>query len=129
MARILIADDEVHITLVLEYNLRRAGYETLVANDGAMALKMANEHAPDLIVTDYQMPYMDGLEFASRLSDNPMTEHIPVIMLTARGHRVDPTEIGKTNIRHLLDKPFSPRGFIETVEQLLADGSSRENAA
>jgi DNA-binding response OmpR family regulator len=119
---VLLADDEPHIRYMLDYKLGRAGYTVLTASDGREAYEMACERHADLIVTDYQMPGGDGLELCKRLKSNAETASIPVLMLTARGYKVPPSDLAQTNIKSLMDKPFSPRNLLARVEELL--GSS-----
>src|SRR4030095_11236822 len=87
--RILIADDEPDIRLVLRTRLERDGYTLLEARDGAEAVSMAQTESPDLIVLDVMMPEMDGVEVCNRLRASLSTRNIPVIMLTARASRDD----------------------------------------
>ena len=70
---ILIVDDEMHITHVLAFKLEREGFGVVVANDGETALELARAQSPDLIITDLQMPIMDGLEMCAKLRDDPAT--------------------------------------------------------
>lgn len=123
---ILIADDEAHIVYILEGNLSDAGFDVVVARDGAEALALALEHRPVLAITDLNMPGTDGLEFAVALRENPLTAETPVIMLTGRGHTVPDDALTRTNIRHLESKPFSARLLLGTVRALL--GSAAEAA-
>ena len=83
MEKILFADDDVEIQEVVKSILTRAGYDTVIAKDGAEALRLAEETKPDLIVLDYVMPIMEGLEVCKALKANPKTSHIPIIMVTA----------------------------------------------
>lgn len=128
MARstILIADDEACITFMLGERLTDLGMNVLTASDGEEALSLATKHVPSAIVTDYQMPRMDGLELARRLRNTPATAEIPVIMLTARGHRLSPTELRSTNIQQLMAKPFSARELVALLEEVIIS-SGRSN--
>ena len=119
--KILIVDDEEHILQVLSLKLRNCGYTISTAVDGEDALHQVRANAPDLIISDVQMPYMNGLEFASALSKNKATAHIPVVILTARGHTLEPSDTDIPTIRKVLSKPFSPRGIAELCADLLAD--------
>ncbi len=127
--RILVVDDEAHIVQVLLLKLRNAGYEVLTAGDGEEGLDAAQTHRPDLIITDYQMPYMTGLELCRALAANPATAQIPVLMLTARGYALDADDlrIGKPGsppiIREVLSKPFSPRAIVEQIQRILGEPS------
>jgi len=125
---ILIVDDEAHILQVLSMKLRTCGFDITTAVDGEDALHQAKVNVPDLVITDVQMPYMNGLELAHALSLNEATAHIPVVVLTARGHTLETSDTDIPNVRKVLSKPFSPRGIAELCTQLLADvtGSSVE---
>ncbi|MBT4524288.1 MAG: response regulator [Phycisphaerae bacterium] len=118
---ILIVDDEAHILQVLSLKLRNCGYSIATAVDGEDALHQAKTDPPDLVITDVQMPYMNGLEFAHALSTNKETAHIPVVVLTARGHTLEACDTNIPNVRKVLSKPFSPRGVAELCAQLLKD--------
>jgi CheY-like chemotaxis protein len=116
---VLIADDETHILNVLAMKFKHGGLNVVAAEDGAEALRLARETLPDLIVTDYQMPRMSGLELASRLNSDPATSHIPLILLTARGFSIAETQTQSPNIRCVMSKPFSPREILARVLELL----------
>jgi len=125
---ILLADDEPHITHLIAHKLKRAGMEVIVVEDGEMALKAAIEHKPDAIVTDLQMPYLSGIEFAQALSKNAECAHIPIILLTARGYAVE-GEIEKLpSIRRLLSKPFSAKDLLGHINDLLEEGRGPKEA-
>jgi CheY-like chemotaxis protein len=117
--RILIADDECYVTQILTLNLQRRGYAVITADDGQAAYDLALAQVPDLVVSDYQMPVLDGLGLCALLKSNPVTAHVPVLMLTARGHMLTPEELARTNIRAVLPKPFSVRDLFPKIEQAL----------
>ena len=119
-SRILVVDDEAHIVHVLSVKLRNAGLEVSTAVDGEEAFEMACQDLPDLIITDFQMPYMTGLELCRALAGNAPTAHIPVLILTARGYALDDEDLKIGNIKGVLSKPFSPRSVLQLVEDLLA---------
>ena len=119
--RILIVDDEAHILQVLSLKLRHCGYHITTAVDGEDALHQVQVNLPDLVITDVQMPFMNGLEFARTLCDNKETSHIPVVVLTARGHTLATSDTDIPNVQKVISKPFSPRGIVELVEELLKD--------
>ena len=118
-AKILIVDDESYLTAIVTMKLEQAGYVTITAADGEEGFANAVAQKPDLIITDYQMPVLSGLEMAERLRGHPATAHTPIVMLTARGHRVDDATVAKTNIRHIITKPFSTRDLLEKVREVL----------
>lgn len=115
---ILIADDEPYLTFMLATRLRELGAKVIVASDGEEACRLAREHLPSLILTDLQMPFMTGLELAQALQRDPATAGIPLVLLTARGHRVPAADIATTNIRHLVLKPFSTKELLGVVQEL-----------
>ncbi len=126
--RILVVDDEAHILQVLSLKLRNAGYEVLTAVDGEEAYECAMKQQPDLVITDFQMPYMTGLELCKALAGNPATASIPVLMLTARGYALESEDLALGNIRDVLSKPFSPRAVVEKIERVLQPVSGQINA-
>jgi two-component system, OmpR family, alkaline phosphatase synthesis response regulator PhoP len=118
--RILIADDETHILNVLAIKLQNAGFAVIPAENGAAALDRARADHPDLIITDYQMPYLSGVELCARLQDDPATCDIPTVVLTARGFAISEAETSLRNVRRVISKPFSPRQILACVNELLA---------
>ena len=86
--RVLVVDDEVHIVHVVAIKLRNNGYEVISADNGEEAYELACREKPDIIVTDYQMPVMTGLELVEKLRQYEETQDIPVIMLTARSFAI-----------------------------------------
>lgn len=117
--RVLVADDETHILHVVSMKLRNAGYDVITAVDGGEALELCATEKPDLLITDYQMPVMTGLELCRQLRNTPQTRGIPAIMLTARGFDIEPAEMLEAGIAAVLTKPFSPREILMKVNELL----------
>ncbi len=119
-AKILIVDDEAYLTSIVAMKLDAAGFTTLSAADGEEGFKLAVAEKPDLIISDFQMPILSGLEMSIQLRHHPATASIPVLLLTARGHRIDETQLAQTSIRHIVNKPFSSRDLLEKVRETLA---------
>lgn len=117
---ILVADDESHILNVVSLKLTNAGYTVFTAGDGQEALELATAQRPDLLITDYHMPQLSGLELCQRLRQNPATAGIPTIMLTARGYSLESSDTELNGINRMLSKPFSPRQLLATVSEMLA---------
>jgi len=113
--RILIADDEPHVSKILAMKLRNAGYAVESARNGEEGLRLADRFSPDLVITDLQMPGLDGFSLALALREAQSTSDTPVIMLTARGHKLSPSDLSKTNIGTVFSKPFSANEILETV--------------
>jgi CheY-like chemotaxis protein len=116
---ILVADDESHILHVVSLKLRNAGFRVITARDGQEALELAQQEKPDLVITDYHMPQLSGLELCQKLKHDPGTSSIPTIMLTARGYHLEPHDTEQSGILRMLSKPFSPRALLATVNEVL----------
>ena len=118
---VMVADDELHLTRILQAKFQQAGFRVIVANDGEEAFELAFERRPDLVISDHQMPVMDGFEMCVKLRNTPETSEIPVLMLTALGHKLTPSQLARTNIRHLMGKPFSTRELIDIATETLRE--------
>jgi CheY-like chemotaxis protein len=92
--------------MVVAEKFRAERYTVIEARDGEEALELVRTHVPDALITDLQMPYMNGLELCARLAEDARTAHIPALLLTARGHIVDRSQVGATVIRRTMAKPF-----------------------
>jgi len=119
----LVVDDEIHIVQVVAIKLRNNGFDVRTAENGAVALECVKAEKPDIIVTDFQMPVMSGLELIENLRREPETADIPVIMLTARGFAIEEEKKQQLNITACLSKPFSPREVLQCIEETLSIGS------
>ncbi len=128
---ILIADDEVHILHVVSLKLRNAGYDIITAEDGEEAYELAVNRHPDLVITDFHMPFVTGLELCQKLKQESSTAGIPALMLTARGFTLPGEALEQTNITGVLSKPFSPREVLARVAELVGQPAHEDagNAA
>ena len=126
---ILVVDDEDHIVRVVAFKLRSAGFEVIEAFDGEEAWTRLGEQEVDLVLTDRQMPIVDGIELSRRISADARTAEIPVVMLTARGFRLTPEELASAGVIELIDKPFSPRVLVERIRANLEARRGGEAAA
>ena len=115
--KVLVADDEAHILHVVSMKLRNAGLEVITAVDGEEALELCLSEQPSLLITDFQMPYLSGLELCKKLRE--AGQNIPAILLTARGFDIEPGEMADAGIASVLAKPFSPREVLSVVHRLL----------
>lgn len=123
--RILVVDDEPDILNLLEYNLKRAGFQAILAKDGPEAIEAAKVHRPDLVLLDIMLPDMEGTEVLRRLKALESTSLIPVIMLTAKGEEVDKIVGFELGAEDYITKPFSPRELILRVKAVLKRSSER----
>ena len=119
--KIIAADDEAHILHIVSMKLRNAGYDVVTAMDGEEALELCRSEQPDLLITDYQMPYMSGLELCRELRKDDQTKDIPALMLTARGFDIEQDERTAAGIADVLAKPFSPREVLQRVKDLIGE--------
>ena len=117
--RVLVVDDEIHIVHVVAIKLRNNGYEVETANNGAEAFESACKNKPDIIVTDFQMPVMTGMELVEKLRQNENTKNTPIIMLTARSFAIPKEKQEQLKISDCLSKPFSPRELLNNIEDIL----------
>lgn len=119
--RVLVAEDSAVISNVIKMNLEKAGFEVEVAENGKIAAERLDAEPFDLLLTDYQMPEMDGDELCRRLRQSPLNDEIPIIMVSAKGFELDvPALTAELGIAKFVYKPFSPRNIIQTVNQVLA---------
>ncbi|MFA6176039.1 MAG: response regulator [Phycisphaerae bacterium] len=123
--KVLVADDEVHIVNVVAMKLRNNGFDVVTADNGAEAYRLCCEEKPDIIITDYQMPQMTGLELIEKVRSNPDLKHIPIIMLTARGFAIEDEQKEKLNVAECLSKPFSPKELLGYVESVLQSSAAK----
>ena len=117
--RVLVVDDEIHIVHVVAIKLRNNGYEVISADNGAEAFELAIRDKPDIIVTDFQMPVMTGMELVTKLRQHEQTKDIPVIMLTARSFAIPKEQQEDLRISGCLSKPFSPKELLGNIEDIL----------
>ncbi len=117
--KVLVVDDEIHIIHVVAIKLRNNGFEVITAENGEEAYELVQKDRPDVIVTDFQMPIMTGLELVEKLRSSEDTKDIPVIMLTARGFAVEDDQRDDLGISEFLSKPFSPKELLRCIEDVL----------
>jgi len=117
--KVLIADDEIHIIHVVAIKLRNNGYDVISANNGAEAYDIACAEHPDIIVTDFQMPLMTGIELIEKLRAGEATRNIPVILLTARSFAISQEQQAALNVSACLSKPFSPKELLKSIQDIL----------
>lgn len=118
-AIVLIVDDEDDILDLLEYNLEREGYSTMLARDGIEALEKANNEQPDLIILDIMMPRLDGIEVCRRIRQSARLRSTPIIMLTARSDEEDQVKGLDVGADIYLSKPVSIPVLLSQIRALL----------
>lgn len=116
MTKILIVDDDLALADVLAFTLRRAGFDVVLAHDGRKALEQCATEQPDLIVLDWTLPHLDGLEVCSRVRAD---SNVPILMLTVRNADEDVEAALEAGADEYVTKPFSPRQLVARVRSVL----------
>ena len=112
-AKLLLVEDEASQQIILDYNLKSAGYETVQASDGYQVLQLIDEELPDLILLDWMLPGVSGIEICRQLKARKDTREIPIIMLSARSEEVDKVRGLETGADDYMQKPYG-------IQELLA---------
>lgn len=116
---ILIVEDEEAIATLIEYNLATDEFDVRIAIDGEEALLKIEERQPDIVILDWMLPRISGLEVCRRLRARPETRNIPIIMLTARSEEVDRVRGLETGADDYITKPFSANELVARVRAVL----------
>jgi two-component system phosphate regulon response regulator PhoB len=125
---ILVVEDEEDILELVEYNLKKEGYQVHKAVTGEKALDAVGANLPDLIVLDLMLPRIDGLEVCRKLKWESRTQHIPIIMLTAKGEESDIVAGLELGADDYVTKPFSPKVLIARIRAVLRRKAQKEPA-
>ena len=127
--RVLIAEDEPSIVVSLEFLLKGAGYEVIVARDGGEALAAAEQELPDLVLLDIMLPLVNGFEVCRRLRLHPVLQRVPILLLTARGRESEIARGMALGANAYMTKPFATRDFMAKVGELLGAGPTEKDKA
>ncbi len=119
MAVILVVDDERDLVSLLDFNLRQAGFDTLLATSGQEADQLLRRHVPDLVLLDLMLPDIPGTEICRTVKSDPRTRHVPVIMLTAKSDELDKLVGFELGADDYVTKPFSVRELVLRVRAVL----------
>ena len=119
--RFLAVDDSPTMLRIISNTLQRIGYSDVVqASNGAEALQKLQEQPVDVVITDWNMPEMDGLELVKAMRNNPKLKDIPVLMVTTRGVKEDIVEAVKAGACSYIVKPFTPQVLKEKIQQIIS---------
>ena len=118
-ATILVVDDEAPILALLRYNLDKAGYRVVEATDGQEALTLIREESPDLVVLDWMLPSISGIEVCRQVRRDSELRNLPIIMLTARGEEQDRVRGLEVGADDYIPKPFSPAELLARIRAVL----------
>jgi two-component system alkaline phosphatase synthesis response regulator PhoP len=119
LTKILVVEDDPNIRELLQYNLKKEGYEVKTAEDGQIGLEIIETKWPDLVILDLMLPYRDGLEICRIIRSKKELAHIPIIILTAKGEELDRVLGLEMGADDYVTKPFSTREIIARVKALL----------
>jgi two-component system phosphate regulon response regulator PhoB len=117
--KILLVEDDANLVELIRYNLDKEGFDVVTTPDGEEALVLAEEDRPDVVVLDWMIANLSGIEVCRRLRRAPETAGLPIIMLTARAEESDRVRGLETGADDYVTKPFSPRELVARVRALL----------
>ena len=123
-AEVLLVDDEPHVVRLLALKLQAAGFAVRTASDGQAALEEVRRERPALVVTDLNMPRLDGLGLLRALAADPQLCDVPVVMLTGRGHTLPADALEIPQLIRVKRKPFSGRDVLALVQDVLGGGEA-----
>ena len=128
--RVLVCDDEFHIRQTTEFVLKRAGFEILCAADGQQGWELFQQYHPDILVTDFQMPGMNGAQLVQRIRESHPSPKIPVVMITGKaGEFSGKSEFEQLQVAALIAKPFSPHELLHCVQRLIETAVTQNGLA
>jgi len=123
MSKVVVIDDEPFILMMIEDKLKRAGIKVVTLNESITAVEVIRNEMPDLILMDWMMPEISGLEVCRSLKADPELKDIPIFMLSAKGQEEDIKRGVESGVARYLTKPFSPKALLEVVQEELGKGS------
>lgn len=122
MSKVVVIDDEPFILMMVEDRLRRAGLEVVALSESVGAMQRIRREKPDLIILDWMMPELSGLDLLRMLKADPALSSIPVFMLTAKEQKEDEEKGLASGAARFISKPFSPKALLEEVLEELGGG-------
>lgn len=122
----LIAEDEAAIATLITYNLEKAGFDVTAVTDGEQVLHSVKERLPDVVLLDWMLPLLSGVDACKALRNNPETANLPIIMVTARGEEEDRIMGLDTGADDYITKPFSPKELVARIKALLRRSAPKD---
>jgi DNA-binding response OmpR family regulator len=119
MSKVLVVDDEPFILMMIEDKLKRAGYHVITSRSSRGIIDVVKKERPDLIILDWMMPGLSGIDVCTMLKSDSVLSGIPVFMLTAKGQEDDEKAGLRCGVDRYITKPFSPKLLLEMVDELL----------
>ena len=118
--KILIVEDDPSFSRAISHIIEKEGYDVITASNGMAGLRMAKDENPDLLILDVMLPGLDGFEICHQLRQDPQTEKLPIIMLSAKGQEIDKTTGLKVGANEYLTKPIDRALLLEKITSLLS---------
>jgi DNA-binding response OmpR family regulator len=115
MSKVMVIDDEPFILMMLEDKLKRAGLDVIALKESVNAVDIIKREKPDLIILDWMMPEVSGIEVCGMLKSDPELSDIPIYMLTAKGQEEDEKLGLRSGVDRYITKPFSPSALLDIV--------------
>jgi two-component system phosphate regulon response regulator PhoB len=119
MSKVIVIDDEPFILMMIEDKLKRAGIEVVALRESVGAMEVIRNEKPDLILMDWMMPEVSGLEVCRALKADDELKDIPIFMLSAKGQEEDIKRGMESGVARYLTKPFSPKALLEIIQEEL----------
>jgi DNA-binding response OmpR family regulator len=124
MSKVIVIDDEPFILMMIEDKLKKANIDVLTLRDSKSAVEVIRREMPDLVILDWMMPELSGIDVCKIMKKDADMQHIPVFMLTAKGQDAD-EQIGlKCGVTRYITKPFSPKALLEMVSEVIGNDRS-----
>lgn len=119
MKKVLVIDDEPFILMMIEAKLSEAGLNVLTLREGRDALSFIRGELPDLVILDWMMPGLSGIELCRMVKEDPELSHIPIFLLTAKGQDADKEAAFESGASLYITKPFSPKALLKMVNDAI----------
>ncbi|MEK6581589.1 MAG: response regulator [Nitrospirota bacterium] len=119
MRKVIVIDDEPFILMMIEDKLKKAGIKVITLRESINAVSVVKNEKPDLIILDWMMPELSGIDLCKMLKSEPDIAEIPIFMLTAKGQEADEQLGLKCGVTRYITKPFSPKSLLEMIEETI----------
>ncbi|GAB4483563.1 MAG: hypothetical protein OHK006_04970 [Thermodesulfovibrionales bacterium] len=117
MSKVIVVDDEPFILMMIEDKLRKAGIDVITVQESRAAVDTIRRERPDLVILDWMMPEVSGIEICTAIKTDAELSSIPIFMLTAKGQDADEQRGLRCGVTRYITKPFSPRSLLEMVQE------------
>ena len=119
MSKVIVIDDEPFILMMIEDKLKKAGIKVITLRESINAVSVVKNEKPDLIILDWMMPELSGIDLCKMLKSEPDIAKIPIFMLTEKGKEADEQLGLKCGVTRYITKPFSPKSLLEMIEETI----------